>query len=69
MKFGSIVVYTNLYSKCDFYENWLIDIHILLKRCINFCLYFPHFLTDLGEIKHRISLIVELRYCGLYECR
>ena len=40
-----------------------------LSECINFCLYFPHFLTDLGEIRRRISLIVELRYYGLYECR
>jgi len=40
-----------------------------LSECINFCLYFPHFLTDLGEIRHRISLVVELTYYGLYECR
>jgi len=31
-----------------------------------FLLYVPHFLTDLGEIRHRISLIVESKYCGLY---
>jgi len=69
MTFGIIVVYTCLNSKCDLYDIWLIGIHILLKQMHKFLPDLLYFLTDLCVIKHRISLIVELRYCGLYECR
>ena len=68
MTFCIIVVYTCLYSKCDLYDNWLIDIHILLKLMHKFLpvlLTFPDwFRCDYA----RIALIVELKYCGLYKC-
>jgi hypothetical protein len=31
MRFVIIIVYTSLYSKCEFYKNWLGYSHILLK--------------------------------------
>jgi len=52
MKFGIIVVNTNLYSKCEFMK---IAIIFYLRECMNFFLYIPHFLTDLGDIRYIIS--------------
>ena len=41
IKFGIIVVYTSLYSKCEFYENWLSGSHILLKGIHEFLPVLP----------------------------
>lgn len=33
----------------EFYANWRIKSHTLLWTSMNFCPYFSHFLSDLGE--------------------
>jgi hypothetical protein len=52
MKF-SVVLNQLLLGKRDCRENRLTGGHTSLAPCVNFCSYFPHFLTDMVEIRYR----------------
>jgi hypothetical protein len=34
---------------------------------VNFCQYFPHGLSDMGEIRHKISALTLLNVCDCSE--
>ena len=52
MKFGTAVLHTKTSSKCEFRKSRLSDSRTLLKGAYEFPHTVPHFLSDLGEIKH-----------------
>jgi hypothetical protein len=57
VKFGTEILYKTVSSKRDFHENRLSDSHTILKGISEFLPYFPYFLTDMGEIRLRFSLV------------
>lgn len=48
-------VFKNLLSDRGFHENWHSESHVLLRGINEFCLYFPHLLSCLGEIQYTKS--------------
>jgi len=55
MKFGPRVRYKKLSGKREFRENQVSGKRSLLKDFNEYLTYLPHFLTDLGGIRHRKS--------------